>query len=113
MGTSADTPKAREDIKDGVNVDADESKDYGKGVVFYLNKFDRVVGVVSWNLFGKMKRARKIISDGIIVESEEDLDELAKLFFPKKKKKAVKKPVEEVKKEEVPEVKPEVAVPEN
>merc|ERR1712178_399356 len=112
--TSADTPKAREEMKDGGEVaNADDSKDYGKGVVFYLNKFDRVVGVVSWNLFGKMKRARKIISDGIIVESEEDLDELAKLFFPKKKKKQVKKPVEEVKKEEVAEVKPESAVPEN
>merc|ERR1712110_414079 len=87
---------AREELADGDKIsDVSESKDYGKGVVFYLNKCDRVVGVVSWNLFGKMKRARKIISDGITVQNEEDLDELAKLFFPKKKKKAAaKKPVE-------------------
>jgi len=94
--TSADTPKAREEIADGEKIEAVETKDYGKGVVFYLNKVDRVVGVVSWNLFGKMKRARKLISDGITVQSEEDLDELAKLFFPKKKAKKAKK-VEEVK----------------
>jgi len=88
--TDADTPRARDVDADSnatvVNTEgAAASKDYGKGVVFYLNKNDRVVGVVSWNLFGKMKRARKIISDEIIVQSEDDLDELAKLFFPKKK----------------------------
>ena len=77
--TTADTPKARENLADGdKEIEATETKDYGKGVVFYLNKVDRVVGVVSWNLFGKMKRARKLISDGITVQSEEDLDELAR-----------------------------------
>lgn len=38
--------------------------DYSKGVVFYLNKEDRrVVGVLTWNLFGKMDIARKIIAE--------------------------------------------------
>jgi len=57
--TSADTPKAREELADGEKIEAVETKDYGKGVVFYLNKVDRVVGVVSWNLFGKMKKWAK------------------------------------------------------
>ena len=35
--------------------------DYSKGVVFYLTREERkVVGVLTWNLFGKMDVARKV-----------------------------------------------------
>ena len=35
--------------------------DHSKGVVFYFNKEERrVVGVLTWNLFGKMDVARKV-----------------------------------------------------
>lgn len=35
--------------------------DYSKGVVFYLSQEERkVVGVLTWNLFGKMDVARKV-----------------------------------------------------
>ena len=35
--------------------------DYSKGVVFYLSRGERkVVGVLTWNLFGKMDIARKV-----------------------------------------------------
>jgi len=38
-----------------------KSPDYKKGIVYYLNKEDRVVGVILWNIFGKTEDARKII----------------------------------------------------
>merc|ERR1711879_307797 len=106
--TEFDTPKQRElsELGDAEkSAEGETSKDYGKGVIFYLNKRDTVVGVVSWNLFGKMKKARKVIADQIELKSQDDLEELAKLFFPKKK---AKKPVEEVVTEVKPEVLPEV-----
>lgn len=34
--------------------------DYSKGVVFYHNPEGRIVGVLTWNLFGKMDAARKV-----------------------------------------------------
>ena len=35
--------------------------DYSKGVVFYLSREDRkVVGVLTWNIFGKMDIAKKV-----------------------------------------------------
>ena len=34
--------------------------DYSKGVVFYHNVDGRIVGVLTWNLFGKMDVARKV-----------------------------------------------------
>ena len=34
--------------------------DYSKGVVFYHNTDGRIVGVLTWNLFGKMDAARKV-----------------------------------------------------
>lgn len=36
-----------------------ETEDYGKGVVFYL-KGKQVVGILLWNVFGKMSIARKV-----------------------------------------------------
>lgn len=58
--------------------DNDEKKDekYGKGVIFYL-KDGIVVGILLWNVFGRMSIARKIIREH---RTYEDLTELAKLF---------------------------------
>ena len=43
--------------------------DYSKGVVFYLSREERrVVGVLTWNLFGKMDIARKV--KGLYVKFE-------------------------------------------
>lgn len=36
--------------------------DFSQGVVFYLNqKMGKVVGVLTWNLFGKMDLAKQVI----------------------------------------------------
>lgn len=51
--------------------------DYGKGVVFYLNKEGRVVGVLLWNLFNRINIARRIIAQDT---KYDDLNEVAKLF---------------------------------
>ena len=56
---------------------ASEDDKYGKGVVFYLNKEDRVVGLLMWNVFNRMGLARKVIREN---RQYEDLAELAKLF---------------------------------
>jgi len=86
--TNLDTPEQREKAKEYASsaveergqVPIVESKDYGKGVIFYLNNKSTVVGMISWNLFGKMKVARKIIADKIQANDEETLKDLARLF---------------------------------
>ena len=47
-----------------------------KGVVFYLRN-EVIVGVVTWNIFGKMGVARRLIA---MESTEKDYAELAKLF---------------------------------
>ncbi|XP_012945888.1 apoptosis-inducing factor 1, mitochondrial isoform X2 [Aplysia californica] len=54
-----------------------DSEDYGKGIVFYLNKSKVVVGILLWNTFNKMSIARQVLKDGA---KNEDLYEVAKLF---------------------------------
>lgn len=49
---------------------------YGKGVVFYLRD-NVVVGIILWNVFGRMGLARKVIKEN---KTYDDLAELAKLF---------------------------------
>ena len=40
------------------------SEDFSKGVVFYLSENSRrVVGVLTWNIFGKMDLAREVCTD--------------------------------------------------
>uniref|UniRef100_A0A336MRZ4 CSON005499 protein n=1 Tax=Culicoides sonorensis TaxID=179676 RepID=A0A336MRZ4_CULSO len=51
--------------------------DFGKGVVFYLNENDRVVGILLWNVFNRIGIARKIINQDT---KYDDLNEVAKLF---------------------------------
>lgn len=53
------------------------SDDFGKGVVFYLNENDRVVGILLWNIFNRISIARKIIAQDT---NYDDLNEVAKLF---------------------------------
>ncbi|KAL2913855.1 hypothetical protein HK105_206589 [Polyrhizophydium stewartii] len=52
-------------------------EEFGKGVVFYLSPEKKVLGVLTWNVFGKMDLARKIIREGKV---HTDVDALAKLF---------------------------------
>lgn len=52
--------------------------DYSKGVVFYLSKEERrIVGVLTWNLFGKMDVARKVIAEE---RKEADIGEIVGQF---------------------------------
>jgi programmed cell death 8 (apoptosis-inducing factor) len=63
------------DSRQGEAIVADLSS-YAKGVVFYMRD-DAVVGVVLWNMFGKIPLARKIIRSE---KKFSDAQELAKLF---------------------------------
>jgi programmed cell death 8 (apoptosis-inducing factor) len=56
-------------------VPQDDDK-YGKGIVYYL-KNRKVVGVLTWNMFNKMKPAREVIREG---KEFADYSELAKLI---------------------------------
>lgn len=38
-----------------------ENNDFKKGIVYYLSPEQRVVGVLLWNLFGKVDDARRAI----------------------------------------------------
>jgi len=49
---------------------------YGKGIVYYL-KDNKVVGILTWNIFDKMKEAREILKAG---KQFDDLNELSKLI---------------------------------
>eukprot|EP00731_Ephydatia_muelleri_P030546 Em0022g60a len=54
------------------------SEDFSKGVVFYLSENSRrVVGVLTWNIFGKMDLAREIITEK---KTEADIGQLASKF---------------------------------
>ncbi|XP_076808808.1 apoptosis-inducing factor 1, mitochondrial-like isoform X1 [Clavelina lepadiformis] len=55
---------------------ATENKEFGKGVVFYLRD-QKLVGILLWNVFGRMSVARKLIRDQ---QKHEDYGEVAKLF---------------------------------
>ncbi|GFU30510.1 apoptosis-inducing factor 1, mitochondrial [Nephila pilipes] len=49
---------------------------YNKGVLFYIRD-DVIVGIVLWNVFGKMPIARQVINES---KSQDDVSEIAKLF---------------------------------
>nr|CAL36989.1 programmed cell death 8/apoptosis inducing factor [Suberites domuncula] len=52
--------------------------DFSKGVVFYLNSSSgRIVGVLTWNAFGKMDLAKQIIADE---KTDGDIGDLAAKF---------------------------------
>lgn len=71
--TSQNAPKSGSDTATKRN----KSNDYGKGVVFYLNKEGRVVGILLWNLFNRINIARRVIAQDT---KYDDLNEVAKLF---------------------------------
>jgi len=53
--TKEDTPENRDAVKDSIelkNAQNDDSEKYGKGVIFYVNKKNVIVGCVTWNIFG-------------------------------------------------------------
>lgn len=54
-----------------------QNNEYTKGVVFYLNKEGRVVGILLWNLFNRISIARRILAQDV---KYDDLNEVAKLF---------------------------------
>ncbi len=56
---------------------ASDIDNYNKGVIFYLNKDEKVVGIVLWNVFNRINVARSIIAEG---RKYDDLNEVAKLF---------------------------------
>lgn len=49
---------------------------YSKGILFYVRD-DVIVGIVLWNVFGKMPIARQVINES---KSQDDVTEIAKLF---------------------------------
>ena len=61
---------------EGGGLETKEGDKYGKGVVFYL-KNDVVVGVVLWNVFGRMSLARRVLKEN---KKFDDIADLAKLF---------------------------------
>lgn len=54
----------------------DQGQDYGKGVIFYLQE-NKIVGVLLWNVFNRIKIARRVLREE---KSYDDLTEVAKLF---------------------------------
>ncbi|GIY02350.1 apoptosis-inducing factor 1, mitochondrial [Caerostris darwini] len=52
------------------------SDDYAKGLIFYIRE-DTIVGILLWNVFGKMQIARQVINEA---KSQDDVAEIAKLF---------------------------------
>ncbi|KAK7602035.1 hypothetical protein V9T40_009476 [Parthenolecanium corni] len=53
-----------------------EGEDYSKGIIFYLRD-DIVIGIILWNLYGKVSLARQVLKEQ---RKFEDLNEVAKLF---------------------------------
>ena len=41
----------------------ESSEDYDKGVVFYMNSDRRIVGILLWNIHGKVGMARKVLAE--------------------------------------------------
>ena len=57
---------------EGKEVD-EQNPDYRKGIVYYLNAENKVVGVILWNLFGKVDEARSIIKRSKPVNNPDEL----------------------------------------
>lgn len=52
---------------------ADGKPDYRKGAIYYVNKENRVAGVLMWNMFGKVDGARAAIKRLKQYDNPEDL----------------------------------------
>ncbi|TPX48044.1 hypothetical protein SeLEV6574_g02283 [Synchytrium endobioticum] len=58
-------------------VDGKPDEEYGKGVVFYLSPEKQIVGVLMWNVFGKVPLARQIVKEK---KAFAEINEIAGLF---------------------------------
>lgn len=56
---------------------ASEDEKFSRGMVFYLDDSDVIVGILTWNIFGRLKIARRILNEQ---KKYEDLNEVSKLF---------------------------------
>lgn len=63
----------------GQSVDLEKNPDFKRGVVYYLNKDDKVVGILLWNVWGKVDDARTIIRRGKRVTDVNDLKQFISL----------------------------------
>ena len=55
----------------------DAGDEFDRGVVFYMDKDEVVVGVLLWNIFNHMSIARKVVREN---RKFEDLSDVARLF---------------------------------
>ena len=58
-------------------MDAKNSDEYDRGVVFYQDKNEVVIGVLLWNVFNHISTARRVVAEN---RKYDDLTEVAKLF---------------------------------
>lgn len=63
--------------KDNSNAAKKPMEKFEKGLVFYLNKDNIIIGVLLWNLFGRLSIARRILNEQ---KKYDDFNEVAKLF---------------------------------
>lgn len=73
VGVFAEADKPLSQTENPSDIDCNK---YDKGVVFYLRQ-DIIVGVVTWNIFGKMGMARRLLA---LQSKENDFEEIARLF---------------------------------
>ena len=57
--------------------DTNEHDEFDRGLVFYQDKNEIVVGILLWNVFNHMSIARRIVAEN---RKFDDLTEVAKLF---------------------------------
>ena len=58
-------------------MDAKDSDEFDRGVVFYQDKNEVVIGVLLWNVFNHISTARRVVAEN---RKYDDLTEVAKLF---------------------------------
>ena len=58
----------------------DERSEYQKGIVYYLNKDSKIVGILLFNTFGKVDLARNILKQGKIYKEPSQLQNLINIY---------------------------------
>lgn len=59
--------------QDNVNL---EKKDYKRGIIYYLSKENKIVGVILWNVWGKIEDARRAIKLSTTIKDPNELKSL-------------------------------------
>ncbi|KAJ3046983.1 Apoptosis-inducing factor 1, mitochondrial [Rhizophlyctis rosea] len=72
-----DKVKLNADALPASQKDGKLDEQYGKGVVFYMDRKKKIVGILMWNLLGKVDVARSIIKQG---KTYTDINDLVTLF---------------------------------